>query len=248
MSPPASGPPISPLPEVGEVPHSPIGDSQIGSATECEPESSGFYNRIAFLFSAFLSPYIVIPVGTVVMVAARPNTSSGQFWLWTAISIFFSTGIPALYVVSGMRKGNITDVHVMEREQRGGPFVVAIVSSLFAAVLLYQLRAPTAVWGLNLIIAANGFVLWAITLSYKISMHVAVLSAVILAAVSFNHAFNLGAVLWLVPALIWARRARGRHSEWQGIFGCMVATGVTAITLTAMRWGAHWHHQLMARH
>ena len=83
---------------------------------------------LAFALSALLSPYLVIPVGTVAVVASV-SYSRRESLIWTLFSILFSTIVPALFVIIQIWREKITDVHVMEREQRGGPFLVAIFSS-----------------------------------------------------------------------------------------------------------------------
>lgn len=195
-------------------------------------------DRVAFALSAILSPYIVIPVGTFGILYARSaEASQAQFWQWVAVSIFFSTVAPALYVVAGVARGRITDVHVMERGQRTGPFVVAILGGFVAAYILFRMHAPVSIWGLSILLSVNGLVISAITAFTKISVHVSVLSATVLGAVCFHTALNPWWVLWLIPLLIWARQKRGRHSVWQGISGAVVATGVTALTLISLGLG-----------
>lgn len=193
-------------------------------------------SQLAFLLSAVLSPYIVIPAGTLLIVYAR--STPDKFLLWAGISIFFSTGVPALYVILEVLRGRITDVHVMEREQRGAPFVVAIISNVFSAGVLYSLHADKSVWGLSVVVFANGLILYFITLQYKISMHVSVLSAVVFAAVTLHPGFNPWYFLWLIPALMWARHRRGRHTIWQGLSGCAVAIFITAATLYGLGLGS----------
>jgi hypothetical protein len=192
-------------------------------------------DRIAFLFSAVLSPYIVIPVGTFGILYAR--SPQPQFWSWVAISIFFSTVLPALYVVAGVVRGKITDVHVMERGQRTGPFLVAILGGFIAAYILFYLHAPKSVWGLSLLTSVNGLVISIITAFTKISVHVSVLAATVLGAVFFHPELNPWWLLWLIPVLIWSRQKRGRHSVWQGISGAVVASIVTAATLISLGLG-----------
>jgi hypothetical protein len=189
-------------------------------------------DSIAFALSAVLSPYIVIPVGTIGMVWAR--SSGPQFWQWVAVSLLFSTILPALYVIWGIKKGVITDVHVMEREQRNGPFAVAIVGGLIAVLVLHAMGAPRSVWGLSLVLSVNGGIIYLITLYTKISVHVSVLSATVLGAVMLNPNLSPFLLLWLIPPLIWARKKRGRHSVWQGIAGCVVASIVTTLTLISI--------------
>ncbi|RYG75245.1 hypothetical protein EON80_01290 [bacterium] len=203
------------------------------SPEELKPRT--LLDRVAFVLSATLSPYIVIPVGTVGILYAR--SPQAQFWQWVAISIFFSTVAPALYVVAGVLRGRITDVHVMERNQRTGPFVVAILGGFLAAYILKKMGAPVSVWGLSILLSVNGLIISAITAFTKISVHVAVLAATVLGAICFHTDINPWWLLWLIPLLIWARQKRGRHSVWQGISGAVVASFVTAATLISLGLG-----------
>lgn len=189
----------------------------------------------AFALSALLSPYLVIPAGTFGIVANQ-TVPAGQnsrrvLLLWSAISVFFSTVIPALYVVAQVLRGKITDVHVMEREQREAPFLVAILSAAIGSWVVKLCGAPYPVWSLNMVLAINGVVLLLITTRWKISMHVSVLSATVLAVVLLIPNAVRWPLLLLIPALIWARVTRKRHSIWQGIGGCGVAAIVTATVL-----------------
>jgi hypothetical protein len=208
------------------------------------------YQGAAFALSALLSPYLVIPVGTVGIVASQPvppgQNARRSLLLWTSLSVFFSTIVPALFVVIQMLRGKITDVHVMEREQRGGPFLVAIFSSALGAGVLKYMGAPFPVWSVGLVLAINGIIMLWITSAWKISIHVSVLSATVLAGIMLIDGlprWQLAALVCLVPALIWARITRGRHSIWQGIGGCGVASLVTFVVLGSL----NYFYQLLAR-
>lgn len=194
------------------------------------PPAVAMVQSVAFTLSALLSPYLVIPVGTVAIVASV-SYSRREWLIWTMLSIFFSTVIPALYVLIQIWRGRITDIHVMEREQRGGPFLVAILSSAVGALVLRTLGANVAVWGVGVVLAANGVVMFWISAHWKISMHVSVLASTILAASIMIEGIALWNLVWMVPALIWARVTRGRHTIWQGIGGCLVACSLTAAIL-----------------
>jgi len=191
-----------------------------------QPPLMVVYHSIAFAFSALLSPYLVIPMGTLAIVASQPGLQR-QLILWTSLSIFFSTAVPALYVVVQMLRGKITDVHVMEREQRSGPFVVAVISSAVGAVILRMLEAPVQVWGIGLVLAVNGVIMLWISSFWKISIHVAVLSATVLAAIVMIPNVGGWRLSWMVPALIWARVTRGRHSLQQGLAAAVTASALT---------------------
>lgn len=196
------------------------------------------YQSVAFAFSALLSPYLVIPASTVGIVMNQP-ASKRQLILWTALSIFFSTFVTAAYVSYQVFRGVITDVHVAEREQRSGPFTVAVWSSAAGALVLYLLHAPSQVWSIGVVLAVNGVVLWLITAYRKISLHVAVLSASVQAAVIMIPGVNPWLLISLIPMLIWARMARGRHTWKQCLAGCLVASVVTAATLKVIQWAVH---------
>lgn len=193
----------------------------------------------AFALSALLSPYLVIPVGTFVIVLTQPASWS-QLLRWTFVSIFFSTVVPAIYVSVQVLRGAITDVHVMERDQRDGPFIVAIASSFVGAAVLWQMRAPPTVWGLGVMLAANGVVLFLISNHWKISMHVAVLAATVFAGMLFIDGISPWNLLWLIPALIWARVTRKRHTVWQGLAACVVAWVMTGGVLYFINQGSRF--------
>ena len=189
-------------------------------------------DAFAFFLSAILSPYLVLPVGTTGIIWAR---STGQnVWLWIGISLLFSTVLPVLYVLNGMRLGTITDVHVGERDQRGGPFGVAIGGSVLAAVVLYLMQAPVSVWGLSVIMAVNGLAIMFITRFTKISVHVAVLTATVLGATILIPNLHPLSFVWLIPLLMWARFKRGRHSVWQGLGGFALAATLTFLVIVAL--------------
>jgi len=191
-----------------------------------QPFLMAIYHSIAFAFSALLSPYLVIPMGTLGIVASQEG-SSHQLITWTTLSIFFSTVVPALYVVIQIWRGKITDVHVMEREQRSGPFVVAVLSSAVGSVVLRAIEAPPQVWGIGVVLTVNGVIMLWISSFWKISIHVAVLSATVLAAIVMIPNIGAWRLAWMVPALIWARVTRGRHSLQQGIVACVTASLLT---------------------
>ena len=223
-APPDAHAPDAPAPEAAEP--------AVASVPVPLPFWAQLYGSVAFALSALLSPYLVIPVGTVLIVASQSAKPSGygpprEFLLWTGISILFSTVIPAIYVVIQILRGKITDVHVMEREQRGGPFLVAVVSAALGALLLRSIGAPAVVWGIGIVLLVNGVILSWITTFWKISMHVSVLSATVLALLILVPGLNSWTLIAMIPALMWARATRGRHSIWQGLAGCAVACAVT---------------------
>jgi hypothetical protein len=203
------------------------------------PLSATLYQSAAFALSALLSPYLVIPAGTFAIVITQPASWS-QLLRWTFVSVFFSTIVPAIFVGVQVLRGAITDIHVMERDQRDGPFIIAIISSFAGAWVLQMMGALPAVWGLGLVLAVNGMVLFAISNYWKISMHVAVLAATVLVGVLFIDGISPWRLLWLIPVLLWARVARRRHTPLQGLAACAVAWSITGGVLCVMGQGVRF--------
>ena len=189
----------------------------------------------AFALSAVLSPYLVLPIGTAGIIGSITQPRN-TFVLYTLVSVFFSTILPALYVVFEVWRGRITDVHIMDRAQRGGPFLVAILSSAVGAAVLRGMGAPSDVWGISAVLAFNGALLTVITSYWKISMHVAVLSATVTAALFMIPQDTPWPLLALIPALMWGRVTRGRHTIWQGVAGALVAAVITGAGCLGLRY------------
>ncbi len=189
----------------------------------------------SFGLSAVLSPYIVLPIGTATIIGSL--AASRRDWLvYAAISVLFSTVLPALFVVAQVKRGKITDVHIMDRSQRGAPFWVAIASSAIGALVLRAMGAPMNIWSISAVLALNGLILTWITSFWKISMHVAVLTATVTAALMMIPEVQAPPLLGLVPALMWARVTRGRHTLWQGVAGASLSAFITGLCFLSLRF------------
>lgn len=184
-----------------------------------------FAAALALAISAITSPFVVLP-GFASLLTWRYSPGWHQFLLWSAIAVFFSTGIPFIYIALGTRTGRITDIHVMRREQRSGPFILSLVSSSAGSAILYCVGAPLPLVVLGVAIVANGIVFALITMRWKISMHLSVFTASVMAAAVLIDGRSLW-LLALLPAVVWARARRTRHSVSQGIAAVLVSAAVT---------------------
>jgi hypothetical protein len=197
------------------------------------PDLQGFMRwrlKFAFWVSALFSPYLVIPFGTVALVASVTRTNE-DFLVWTSLCILFTTVIPVVFIIVQIVRGKITDVHVMERHQRSGPFLVAVLSAAIGALVMKYFGARLEIWGVALVFAINGLVLFCVTAWWKISIHVAVLSAAILAGAVMIPNLDWRLVGWTIPLIIWARYVRKRHTAWQGLMGFLVAILITSASI-----------------
>jgi len=211
----------------------PSPDLEAAADTNDTARLSGFMRwrlKFAFWVSALFSPYLVIPFGTVALVASVTRTTEDLF-VWTSLCILFTTVIPVAFIIIQIARGKITDVHVMERHQRNGPFLVAVLSAAIGALVMKYLGARLEIWGVALVFAINGLVLYCITAWWKISIHVAVLSAAILAGAVMIPNLDWRLVGWAIPLIIWARYVRKRHTAWQGLMGFFVAIFITSVSI-----------------
>ncbi|MEK8108751.1 hypothetical protein NKG94_35250 [Micromonospora sp. M12] len=74
--------------------------------------------------------------------ARRP----GEGLVWGLIATLFVTGLPFAYIVSGVRRGRLTDHHVGRREQRRAPLLVGLGSVAGGLALLAVLGGPGRCW------------------------------------------------------------------------------------------------------
>ena len=208
-------------------------DTEASADENSTPRLSGLMRwrlKFAFWVSALFSPYLVIPFGTVALVASVTRTRE-DFFLWTSLTILFTTLIPVVFIIVQILRGKITDVHVMERQQRNGPFLVAVLSAAIGALVMKFFGARLEIWGVALVFAINGLVLYVITARWKISIHVAVLSAAILAGAVMIPNLDWRLAGWTIPLIIWARYVRKRHTAWQGLMGFIVAIFITSASI-----------------
>ncbi len=187
--------------------------------------------RLALLLSAVGSPFVVLPLFWIVLVAECTETSRA-FWFWCIVSIGLTVAVPAIYVLIRVYLGELTDVHVRLREQREGPFRVALFAALALLATMWVFRAPQPLIPVTLNMILNGVLFASISRSWKISLHTGMLSSCLTSGVML-----LGwppSVHMLVPPLVWARAERGRHLPSQGMAGWLLGSLSTALILRGL--------------
>jgi len=179
----------------------------------------------ALVLSGVASPFLVLPAFAVA-ITARYSPDWRVFLLWSGVSVLFSSGFPLLYVLAGIRVGRITDVHVMRREQRCGPFVVALLSTAAGTAVLSALGAPLALVAPGISMVANGILFGLVSLRWKISLHPSVFAGAVICSAFLLQGW-LAWLLLLLPGIVWARVRRTRHSVAQGVVAVLLAGVVT---------------------
>lgn len=186
-------------------------------------------DQMAFLISAVSSPFVIILVFPLIIIAQISATEIQSFKLG-ALWIIFSTFIPLLFILFGVRAGRYSDVHVEVREQRTVPFVIAIASSLILFIIYYFISAPRELLATTICLVINGVVFLLTNYFWKISIHsAAIAGTAMLLSILIDMRY-----LWLfllVPIVIWARLRRKRHNMFQVISAVIFVCVATYIVL-----------------
>ncbi|NWG75254.1 MAG: hypothetical protein HXY24_11705 [Rubrivivax sp.] len=190
-------------------------------------------DRAAFLLSAVASPYLILPAFILLLVGSVASDIR-EAVLWAGVGGAGVVGVPLLYTVVGVRQARLTDLHVRLREQRKGPFVAALVGAALSAVGLRLVGAPAPLLLGAVATVVNGLLFALITRRWKISLHPAVLAACgVLAGGTVGPSWYL--TLAAVPAVIWARVRRRRHTWAQGWVASLLAAAVTGALVAGWR-------------
>lgn len=186
-----------------------------------------FFNYIAFSISAVLSPYAAAAV-FITIVVYRYSQDLNQFLPWMLAFFVFAIIVPGFYILWQLETKNIQDIHMAQLSERKIPFLVAAISSVIGAIVLYYLHAARQVFVISVIYAINSVVLAVITQRWKISVHTGMFASIATISVVIFGVQFWWLYLFLIP-LAWARVFRKRHTIWQTVAG---ATLVSFLTLS----------------
>lgn len=187
-----------------------------------------FLNYIAFGISAVLSPYAAAAVFIMIVVYSYAKDLN-QFLPWMLTFFLFAIIVPGFYILWLLETKKIQDVHMARLEDRKLPFVVAAISSIIGAILLYFLHAARPVFVIAVIYAVNTLVIGFITQWWKISVHTGMFASIATISVIIFGTQFWWLYLLLIP-LIWARVYRKRHTIWQAVAGALLVSFLTLAT------------------
>ncbi len=188
------------------------------------PQRSGSI-AVARVLTEIFAP---APVGIVALVVVtwRFSPTLGAAMQWLGVSALFVVILPFTFLVGQVRRGRVTDIHVRRREQRLPIILIFLAAWLFLIALLATLGAPHELIALIGAGMATLVVIGAITLRWKISLHVGVAAGVLTVfTLLFGPQMVLLAVL--IPLLGWARVVLGDHTLAQVAAGAAVGAMVS---------------------
>ncbi|GIH94346.1 hypothetical protein ACFFMN_05585 [Planobispora siamensis] len=153
---------------------------------------------------------------------------------WGLVASALCGGVPAGVILAGVRSGRLDSHHLVDRESRTRPLLVAMGAVSVALVLLALLGAPgLLVATVTAMLAALALTV-PITLRWKISFHAAVSTGtVVLLAHVLPAAPALAAGGLIVALICWARVRLRHHTPAQVVAGVVAGGGAAWATLAA---------------
>lgn len=194
--------------------------------------------RAARLTTNILAPANLVIAGLpLVGLAANPPLAG---FLWGCLAALFAGVIPLTVILLGVRRGKLSDVHIVDREQRHLPLLVSIFSVALGLALLYVLHAAGEVRALTVAMLAGLISTAAVTRIWKVSIHTAVATGF---AVVFGTTFGVVGWLAVLPAAAigWSRVRLGDHTVSQVLGGALLGAIVTASVYTTLAGMSSMH-------
>ena len=188
-----------------------------------------FHVQFARLVSTILSPALVA-LPFVILVAFYHQ--QGNAFISAAITFFFLSVGPMLYIIYGVSTGKFTDVDVSKRSQRTGPFIFGIASSLLGFGVLSLTHGQKILEVVLLMTALTGAIMMITTFWWKISIHTSALSGAVTMLSMLYGKILLPAYL-LVVLVGWSRVVLHRHSKAQVTAGSIVGV---LLTVALLKW------------
>lgn len=210
-------------PEHGVMPGTPQPPTSGRKARTMPPPTMHLLPR---LVSHVLAPTVLVTALLALAPLRFPEVPWGQALLATT----FTTLIPWAALVSARIRGKVSDVHVTRREQRWPLLLVALASILVGLVLMLVTRTEPAMIREVLLVLAGLLSTGAITLVWKISIHVAVAAFVFLHAFA-EQPYGLYLAVAMVAVTSWARVQLSHHTSSQVFAGAVIGALVGTLGL-----------------
>jgi hypothetical protein len=177
--------------------------------------------RIAELTSNILNPFLI---SLVIIVLLSVESASGIFnaikWSLIPIAIgVLPVFLAALYLV---RKGRLDGIFTAIRQQRTGIYLLAGVCAALGYVVLLLAEAPLMLRAAFATGLAGIVIFMVINLWWKISLHTALVAALVIVLVIIYGWIAVTGVVF-VPLVAWARTESKQHSLAQVAVGAVLA-------------------------
>ena len=133
-------------------------------------------HSVANIISWVISPVVVAPAAYIaVVMLGYGNDANSMSYLMV---LFAASTLAPVLLISGLKKtGKISDYNITFREQRFLPLLVLVAVNVLGYEFMKQLHPPRLLTGILLFNAINTVIILLITLQWKISIHLFILSS-----------------------------------------------------------------------
>ncbi len=176
---------------------------------------------VVFIILALLTlSYAAVPTGKALLFTA----------LYTAVAVL----LPVAYILWSTYRGNITDIHMPNRNERYKPFIIGVVSSILTWILLALSGAPRTMMLLASFTVIDMSIIACITYFWQISIHTAAMGG---AFAIVGALFGTSGAVVAAPFLVIVGAARlqlRRHTLRQVVAGALVGGSIAIIVFSRM--------------
>jgi membrane-associated phospholipid phosphatase len=185
--------------------------------------------RIARHISNILAP-APISLPLVLLVAFYDRRSTASALVYAAITLFFLSIGPLIYIAIGVRLGKLSDIDVSRRAERAGPFLFGITSICIGWFVLALMHGPKDLQTVLIITAVSGVIMMVTTLWWKISIHASSLAGAATILTAIYGTIMLPTFL-LLALVSWSRVVLRRHTVAQVVAGSLVSIALSTLIL-----------------
>jgi hypothetical protein len=201
---------------------------ELNSSSISYCKTSMAYMKFEMKLLRYLSYSMSAPVIAIIAFVTLAVLVAAQLII-ILLSIAFATVIPTVGIPYSARSERL-NYDIPEKSARTRPFIVAIASYLFGFAVLVWIRAPFLMSGLMMAYTINTFIIFLITLRWKISVHAAGLTGPITFVI-----YRLG-LLWsflylLVIPVGLVRLKLREHTTLQVVAGAILSALLTWIEI-----------------
>ena len=179
-------------------------------------------DKVAELTSIIVNPFIVHII-MILIISFKSTDSTAEGVRWLLISIAISTVPIFIIVLCLVRYNKVDSFFIKVRSQRDKVYILSSVLMGIACAVLFFLRAPVMLVALFIAIFIAGLVFACVNRWWKISIHVASISAAVTALVILYGPVAAWTIL-LVPLVAWARVEMEHHSLAQVLAGGLLSS------------------------
>jgi membrane-associated phospholipid phosphatase len=179
-------------------------------------------NHIARLTSIIVNPFMVHII-MILIISFKSTDSTAEGVRWFLIPIAISTVPIFIIVLYLVRYNKVDSFFIKIRSQRDKVYILSLVLMVIACAVLFFLRAPVMLVALFIAIFIAGLVFACVNRWWKISIHVASISAAVTALVILYGPVAAWTIL-LVPLVAWARVEMEHHSLAQVLAGGLLSS------------------------